>query len=147
MNQRKSSGWAPDGNDAAADEPLMEDSPGVASDTYGEPSIFGLLQRIVEDGRAYAETEAERQKLRARILGAAGRDTALLVLSALVLLGGALTSLLIGCVLILAPLVGVLAALALTILAAFMLVFLLLLAAKARVRRAMRIAFRKDEDT
>jgi len=136
VNQRKSSGWAPDTSDGSIDEP---------SDTEAEPTIFGLVQRVVTDGRAYAETELERQKLRASILGAAGRDTAFLVLSALFLLFGALTTLLIGCVWVLAPIIGVLAALVLTLLIAFAIVLILLAAAKARISNAVRVAFGKDE--
>ncbi len=114
-------------------------------DTDAEPTILGMVQRVVTDGRIYAETELERQKLRASILGTAGRDTALLVLSALFLLFGALTTLLIGCVWVLAPVIGVLAALALTLLVAFGVVMILLVAAKARMRNALRVAFGKDE--
>ena len=136
MNQRKSSGWAPDEGEAPADVPV---------DTDAEPTILGMVQRVVTDGRIYAETELERQKLRASILGTAGRDTALLVLSALFLLFGALTTLLIGCVWVLAPMIGVLAALALTLLVAFGVVMILLVAAKARMRNALRVAFGKDE--
>lgn len=103
---------------------------------------FNALSLMAE---IYAETELERQKLRASILGTAGRDTALLVLSALFLLFGALTTLLIGCVWVLAPVIGVLAALALTLLVAFGVVMILLVAAKARMRNALRVAFGKDE--
>lgn len=136
MNQRKSSGWVPNEGEAPADGPV---------DTDAEPTILGMVQRVVTDGRIYAETELERQKLRASILGTAGRDTALLVLSALFLLLGALTTLLIGCVWVLAPMIGVLAALALTLLVAFGVVMILLVAAKARMRNALRVTFGKDE--
>lgn len=136
MNQQKSSGWAPDADDTPVDEP---------SDTVAEPTIFSLVQRVVTDGRNYAETEFERQKLRVTILGAAGRDTALLVLSALFLLFGALTTLLIGCVWVLAPLIGIIAALALTLLIAFGVILILLFAAKVRMRNALRTVFGKEE--
>lgn len=136
MNQQKSSGWAPDASDTTVDEP---------TDTVAEPTIFGLVQRVVTDGRNYAETELERQKMRVTILGAAGRDTALIVVSALFLLFGALTTLLIGCVWVLAPLIGVIAALALILLIVFGVILILLVAARARMRNALRIAFGKEE--
>lgn len=144
MNQRNSSGWAPE---AGEDMRAAEDAPDTTSHAEAELTIFGLVQRVVGDGRAYAETELERQKLRASILGAAGRDTAVLLLSALFLLFGALTTLLIGLVWLLAPLIGVAAALTLVLLGSFAVILILLLAAKARMRNAVRVAFDKDEVT
>lgn len=76
-----------------------------------EPGFTALLQRVIDDGRVYADTEMARQKLRASMLGAAGRDAALMILAALFLLFGALTALLVACVWMLAPVVGVLGAL------------------------------------
>ncbi len=147
MSQGKSSGWAPETDEEAPADAGDGAASGVEADAEAEtePGIIELIQRIVGDGRAYAETELERQKLRATILGSAGRDTALLVLSALFLLFGALTTLLIGCVWMLAPLIGIYAALGLTLLAAFLIVFLLLIGARARMRNAVRIAFGKED--
>ena len=143
MSQKTRSGWTPETADDQVDADFETDEqhPGVDAET----SIIALVQRVANEGRAYAETEIERQRLRASILGAAGRDTALLVLGALFLLFGTLTALLVGCVWMLAPIIGIFGALALTMLAAFAIIFLLLLAAKARISKAIRTAFGKGQ--
>jgi Flp pilus assembly protein TadB len=140
VKQRSSSGWAPEAEDHPG-----EDGADTMSAPEGSPGILGLVGHALLEGRLYAETEIERQKLRARVLGAAGRDTLLLAVSALFLLFGALTTLLIGCVWILAPLIGVAFALVATLLVTFIVVVLLLVAARARMRKAMRLAFPAED--
>ncbi|MBP6030136.1 MAG: hypothetical protein KA533_01775 [Sphingobium sp.] len=138
MKHRERSGWMPD----EAPHSKADDQATVVVDMQAEePGFTALLQRVIDDGRVYADTEMARQKLRASMLGAAGRDAALMILAALFLLFGALTALLVACVWMLAPVVGVLGALAITILSALLMVMLLLLVARGRVRRAVRIAF------
>ena len=143
MRHGKGSGWTPEGMEAEAANAHDAASAGMTQD---EPSVIGLVQRVVSEGRAYAETEMERQKLRASVLGAAGRDAVLMVLAALFLLFGALTALLVGCVWMLAPLVGVFGALAITICGALLLVFVLLLGARGRMRNAIHLVFTREED-
>lgn len=140
MNQRKPSGWAPEADETPLGDPV--DVPPAVPQSSG---LFDLAGHVLSEGRAYAETEIERQKLRASILAVAGRDSALLALSALFLLFGALTTLLIGCVWILAPLIGVVAALAVTLVVTFVVVLLLLGAAKARMKKAMRLVFGEED--
>ncbi len=132
-------GWSPEQDDAL--DGAAEDS---ASDD--ERSTIEVLRLLAADARSYAETEMERQKLRARVLGAAGRDAALLVLAALFLLGGVLVALLVGGMFALAPIVGVGLATLIVIGSAALVVLLLLVAARARVRRAVNMAFAKDDE-
>lgn len=110
------------------------------------PSLPELAHRIISEGRAYASTEMERQRVRALIIGNGARDTALLALAAIFLLFGVMTALVVGFVWMLAPLVGVAGALAITILGTLLTVALLLLAARARIRRAVRMAFGNEDD-
>lgn len=138
MKHRNRSGWTPETSDPlSGDEAAMQEEGAIES----EPGVLALLQRVVEDGRAYADAEVARQKLRASILGTAGRDAALLVLAALFLMFGALTAFLVACVWMLAPVVGVLGALGITIIGALVLVALLLLVARSRIRHAVRVTF------
>ncbi len=139
MKTRDQSGWAPEA-------PEEQELPGAGAAGKADSSSFPELgRRLVSEAQAYAATEMERQKIRAIIVGNGARDTAVLVLVALFLLFGAMTALVVGCVWMLAPLVGVAGALAITILGALFIVALLLLAARARMRRALGMAFGGDE--
>ena len=121
------------------------DSPS-ADDVVGEPSVIELVQRVVANGRGYAATEIERQKVRAGIIGVAARDAALLGLAAIFLLFGAMTALVVGSVWVLAPLVGVVGALAITIASTMVVVVILLIAARARLVRGIRLVLGKEGD-
>lgn len=140
MKHPKRSGWAPE----APTEPETGEEGPSASDAADEPSILQLVQSVFASGRSYAETEIERQKVRASIISAAGRDAALLVLVAIFLLFGAMTALVVGCVWVLAPTVGVVGALAITIGSTVLLVIILLAAARARFRRSIRLVLGKE---
>jgi hypothetical protein len=78
----------------------MTPSPPLAGD---EP-IGDVVARLLSSARSYAEAEIDRQTLRAALLGAGVRTTALLVLVALILLFASLVALMIGLVIALAPL-------------------------------------------
>lgn len=142
MKNSDRSGWTPEGA-AEQDAPSAKPVPDPTADSS---SLFDLARRVVSEGQAYAATEMERQRIRAIILSRAARDTALLALSAIFLLFGAMTALVVACVWMLAPLVGVAGALAITIAGAMLIVIGLLLAARSRMQTAVRVAFGgKDE--
>lgn len=124
---------------------MAVDSGGASDDGGAGIPIPDLVQRVIVEGRAYAETEIERQKARASVLSAAGRDAALLVLAAIFLLFGVMTALVVACVWILAPLLGAAGALAVTVAGAVLCIVALLLAARARMRRALATAFGKED--
>lgn len=143
MKREQRSGWAPE---PPAEQDITDASIPVPGDDGLDTPIGELLQRVVTEGRAYAETEFARQRLRAHIVGTAGRDAALLVLAAIFLLFGAMTALVVACVWILAPYLGVAGALAVTIAGALLCIIALLAAARARMRRALHIALGKEGD-
>ena len=143
MKHPKRSGWAPE----APTMPEADAESLSASGTAGEPSIIELVQRVVTSGRSYAETEIERQKVRAGIITVAVRDAALLGLIAIFLLFGAMTALVVGCLWVLAPIVGVVGALAITIGSTMVFVIILLIAARARFLRGIRLVVGKEGDS
>jgi hypothetical protein len=108
--------------------------------------LFQLVLSLIEDGKSYFRTEADRQKLRTRIMSTAVRDAAMLVAVGLFLLIGTLVALLVGLILALAPLWGPLASTALVIGVALVVVIILFLGARARVKGAIRQAFPKGEE-
>lgn len=132
-------GWSPDdGND-----PLMNDSPEPSGDE--QLSAVELVQLLLVQTQDYAATEMERQRVRARLLGAAGKDAAILTIAAIFLLSGALVALLIGCIMALTPLIGVFLATLAVVGVTLAMIALLLLTAVARVRSALRVAFVRTE--
>lgn len=106
-----------------------------------EESVRATFTRLYADGRAYAQAEVERQKLRAGIVGVGVRNAAILGVVALMLLFAAIVALLVGLVIALAPMIGPLWA-ALTVFGGGLLVaILLLLLAKGQIghmRKAIR---------
>lgn len=108
-------------------------------------STIEVVRLLIAEGRDYAAHEVQRQKLRAAILGKAARDAAILGIVALFLLMGALIAGLIGLIMALAPLVGgSLAATGIVIGATLLLILILLLIARARVKRAVRQSFHQE---
>ena len=139
MNQR--TGWSPDDG---SDSPVSE-IPGPSQKE--DLSTAEVLQLLAMQTREYAAIEMERQRLRVSLLGAAGRDAAILGIVALFLLSGALVALLIGCILALAPLIGPLPATLLVVAVTLAAVALLVLIAFVRVRSAARAAFPGEESS
>lgn len=136
---KHSTGWSPeDGDDTQLNE--------VSGSPEGQPfSAAELVQLLVVQTRDYAATEVERQRLRVRLLGAAGRDAAILVIVALFLLSGALVALMIGCIMALTPLIGAFLSTLVVVGVALALIAILLAIAVARVRAAVRVAFARAE--
>jgi hypothetical protein len=100
-----------------------------------DDSIRAAFQRLIADGRAYAQAEAEKQKLKAGIVGAAVRDAAILGIVALMLVFAILVALLIGLILALAPQLGIGWAIGAVLSSALVVTLVLLLLAKARIGR------------
>lgn len=102
---------------ATADEPLRD-----------------VLLRLVDNGKAYAEAEIDRQKLRAALIGSGLRTIAILVILALILTFGTLVTLMVGLIVALSPLLTPLGATAVVTAIGLVLVAILLLAARKRLR-------------
>ncbi len=98
-----------------------------------EEPLKDVLQRLVDNGKAYADAEINRQKIRAAFVGSGLRTIALLVTIALILLFGTLVTLMIGLVFALAPYLKPLGATCAVSFVALIIVAILLLAAKKRV--------------
>ncbi|WP_242123028.1 phage holin family protein [Sphingobium sp. Sx8-8] len=71
-----------------------------------DESVREVFSRLYADGRAYAEAEVERQKLRAGIVAAGVRNAAIFAAVAVVLLFAALVACLIGVIIALTPDLG-----------------------------------------
>lgn len=150
-------GWIPDPTETDAEASSNDGPTGAARDgegrteeesaeAYETASTIEILLALVREGRAYAEIEAERQKLRASLLGRSFGAAALLVLVALVLLMGALIALLVGLSWALAPLIGPLPAVLAVFLGSTLLVLLLLIAARQTARSCLRRLFHREGD-
>ncbi|WP_255326217.1 hypothetical protein [Sphingobium sp. EM0848] len=100
-----------------------------------DESVRDVLTRLYTDGRAYAEAEVERQKLRAGLVGAGMRDALILGAVAIVLAFASLVACLIGFILVLAPLVGTGWATCIVVGGGLVLALILLLFAKGRIDR------------
>ena len=133
-------GWSPE----EAEELVETVEPEAVTEESGRSTVE-MLKLLLSDGRAYAATEMERQKLRARILGMAARDAAILGIVALCLLMGAVIALPIGAIWVLAPYMGPVAAILIILGTCFALAVLLALIARARVRQAMRRALGREK--
>ncbi|BAV64155.1 hypothetical protein [Sphingobium cloacae] len=103
-----------------------------------DESVRDSIARLYADGRAYAEAEVERQKLRAGLAAAGVRDAAILGGLALMLLFGVIVAGLVGLIFGLAPMLGPLGATGAVLGGTLLVVLLLLLLAKARIGRMKR---------
>lgn len=129
-------GWSPDTTD---DADAVE-----GEETANAVPLIEVLRELVANFRAYAQTEAERGRLRARIAASAARDTALLVIVALFLLFGTIVALLVGAIFALSQWWGPVIATLVVISVALVIALLLSLAAWARAVGAFRRIFPKD---
>lgn len=71
-----------------------------------QDSVRAAFSKLYTDGRAYADAELERQKLRAGIAGAAVRDAAIFAAVGFILAFAGLIAFLVGMVLALSPHLG-----------------------------------------
>lgn len=100
-----------------------------------QDSVRATFTKLYADGRAYADAEIERQKLRAGIAGAGVRDATIFAVAGFMLSFAGLIAFLVGMVLMLSPHIGAGWA-ALVVFASTLLVtIVLLLLAKSRISR------------
>lgn len=126
----------------AETEGYLSDQPIETPETVWTPpggdrdeGVRATLSRLMADGRAYAEAEAERQKLRAAIVMGGVRDAAIFGVVAAVLALSAVIALLVGLIMTLTPLIGPLGATATVVIITFVIVGVLLMLAKNRITR------------
>lgn len=103
-----------------------------------DQSLKDVVLRVVDTGRAYAEAEFDRQKVRAAYVGAGLRTIALLVTVALILLFGVLVTLMVGLIIALSPLLTPLGATAVVAGGALAIIALLLWLALRRWKLLLR---------
>lgn len=103
-----------------------------------EESVRATFTRLYADGRAYAQAEAQRQKLRAGIVGAGVRNAAILGIVALMLLFAAIVTLLIGLVIALSATIGPLWATLAVFGGSVLIAVLLLLLAKGQISHMLK---------
>lgn len=113
-------------------EGQREDAPG---DTARDESVKDVLSRLYADGRAYASAEAEKQKLRAGIIGAGVRNAAIFAVVALMLAFASIIALLVGLVIALSQLMAPIWATLVVVGGGLLVTLLLLLAAKGCITR------------
>lgn len=113
-------------------EPMQS---GGQDESGQDESVRDVLARLYSDGRAYAEAEVDRQKLRAGIVGAGVRDALILAAVAIVLVFASIVACLVGLIILLAPLVGTGWATCIVAGGGLALAVILLLFAKGRIDR------------
>src|SRR3546814_5567625 len=91
-----------------------------------------MFARLVEDGKAYARAEIERQKIRAAEIGLEFRNIAILLALAAVLGLAGVVALLVGLIMALTPALGPLGATGAVFGGVLVIIFLLLLFARDR---------------
>jgi hypothetical protein len=73
---------------------------------HQQDSVRAAFSKLYADGRAYADAEIERQKLRAGLAGAGIRDAAIFATAGFILAFAGLIAFLVGMVLMLTPHLG-----------------------------------------
>lgn len=109
-----------------------------ATDDVRSESVSQVFARVIEDGRAYARAEADKQKARAGIVMGGVRNAAIFGLLALILVFAAIVTLLVGLVFALAVQVGPFWATLIIVGGALIVAIALLLAAKGSISSMMR---------
>jgi hypothetical protein len=120
------------------DEPAdtaVTPQPDGQPDGAPEESVRETLARLYADGRAYAAAEADKQKLRAGIIGVGVRNAAVFGVVALMLAFASIVALLVGLTIALAQVIAPIWATLIVVGGALILVVLLLLAAKGCIMR------------
>ena len=129
--------------DAGAEGFLTEEPSFVASapdadHEQQQDSVRAAFTKLYVDGRAYADAEIERQKLRAGIAGAGIRDATIFAVGGFLLSFGGLIAFLVGMVLMLSPPLGAGWAALVVFGSTLLVTVVLLLLAKARISRMRR---------
>lgn len=107
-------------------------------DRARDEGIRAVLARLYADGRAYAAAEAEKQKLRAGIIGAGVRNAAIFGVIALMLAFASIVALLVGLIVALSQILAPIWATLIVVGCALVVVLLLLLAAKGCITRTKK---------
>ncbi|PZU08138.1 MAG: hypothetical protein DI606_15645 [Sphingobium sp.] len=108
---------------------------GHGIDAPEHDSVRSVVARLIEDGRAYASAEAEKQKLRAGIVLAGVRNAAIFGIIALILVFAAIVALMVGLIIALAQSMAPLWATLIVVGGALCIVVLLLMLAKGSISR------------
>ena len=120
------------------EEPSLVAAPPDAESEQQQDSVRAAFTKLYADGRAYADAEIERQKLRAGIAGAGIRDATIFAVAGFMLSFAGLVAFLVGMVLMLSPRLGPGWAAVVVLGSTLLLTLLLLLLAKARISRMRR---------
>lgn len=120
------------------EEPSLVAAPPDAEYEQQQDSVRAAFTKLYADGRAYADAEIERQKLRAGIAGAGIRDAMIFAVAGFMLSFAGLVAFLVGMVLMLSPRLGPGWAAVVVLGSTLLLTLLLLLLAKARISRMRR---------
>lgn len=120
--------------------PQTEGQPDSVPDETMLPNegVRDVFARLYADGRAYAAAEAEKQKLRAGIVGVGIRSAAIFGVIALILLFASIVALFVGLTIVLSQIMPPIWATLIVVAAGLILVMLLLLAAKGCITRMKR---------
>ena len=105
------------------------------NESVRDESVRDVWARLYTDGRAYAEAEVERQKLRAGIIGAGVREALILAGVSIILIFASLVASMVGGILFFAPLVGMGWAICIVVGGGLLPALILLLFAKGRIDR------------
>lgn len=120
--------------DEPADVAVTPQTDGPPEDAPRE-SVGDVFARLYQDARAYAAAEADKQKLRASIVGAGLRNAAILGVVALMLLFACILALMVGLIIALAQVVAPIWATLIVAGGGFVVAILLLLGAKSCITR------------
>jgi hypothetical protein len=126
-------GWSPEDSDIPP--PISPENRDANPENM---STIGVMEHLLSSGRNYARIEGERQKLRVGIAVSGLRRAAIVTAASLFLLLGLLAALPLAIILILAPYLGPLGATATVFVGGFLVVWLLVIAAKATFRHMLR---------
>lgn len=121
--------------DTAVTPPTDGQPHGAPDDDARNESVKAVLARLYADGRAYAAAEAEKQKLRAGIVGVGVRNAAIFAVAALMLAFASIIALLVGMVIALSQLMAPIWATLVVVGGGLLVTLLLLLAAKGCITR------------
>ena len=121
----------------------MTDEPSLITDhaeagPEQEDGVRATYVKLYKDGRAYADAEIERQKLRVGIAGAGVRDAAIFATVGFMLSFAGLIAFLVGLVMALSPHLGAGWSALAVFGGALLIAAILLLLAKARISRMRR---------
>ncbi|MEC3910885.1 hypothetical protein U5A82_10505 [Sphingobium sp. CR2-8] len=108
---------------------------GAPAEQAREEGVRATFARLYADSRAYAAAEAEKQKLRAGIIGVGVRNAAIFGVVALMLAFASIVALLVGLIIALSQIVAPIWATLIVVGGGLVVVLLLLLAAKGCITR------------